>query len=111
MRNTLASVALASLLALFLSACAGTPAPQADAKPAAPALSEEAKAALAQAEKDVKEAKAKFALWTTADKALKDAKAAAEKGDSAAVIKQAKEASELVKMGLEQTKYPPTYIQ
>ncbi|NWG87808.1 MAG: hypothetical protein HXY26_09960 [Hydrogenophilaceae bacterium] len=105
MRNQLASVALASLLALFLSACAGTPAPTADA---APALTDEAKAALAQAEKDVKEAKAKFALWTTADKALKDAQAAAKKGDSAAVTKQAKLASDHAKMGLEQTKYPST---
>lgn len=103
MRKQLASVALASLMALFLSACAGGPATKADA---GPAISADAQAALAQAEKDVKEAKAKFALWTTAEKALKDAQEAAKKGDSDAVAKQAKLASDHAKMGLAQASYP-----
>lgn len=103
MRKQLASAALAGLMALFLSACATGPATQADA---GPAISDEAKAALAQAEKDVKDAKAKFALWTTAEKALKDAQEAAKKGDSDAVVKQSKTASEHVKLGLAQAAYP-----
>ncbi|MBI5937231.1 MAG: hypothetical protein HY850_05220 [Betaproteobacteria bacterium] len=105
MRKQLASAVLASLMALFLTACASGPATQADA---GPAISAEAKAALAQAEKDVKEAKAKFALWTTAEKALKDAQAAAKNGDSAAVLKQSALASDHVKMGLAQAAYPLT---
>ncbi|TCS71551.1 murein lipoprotein [Sulfuritortus calidifontis] len=104
MRKQLASAALASLLALFLSACAGGPATEAG-------LTDEAKAALAQAEKDVKDAKANFALWTTADKALKTAQEAAKKGDSETVTKQAKLASDHAKMGLAQTKYPSTEIK
>lgn len=102
MRKQLASVALASLLALFLSACATTQ---------TASITDEAKATLAQAEKDVKEAKAKFALWTTADKALKAAQAAAAKGDSAAVTKEAKLASDHAKMGLAQTSYPLTTVK
>lgn len=97
MRKQLASAALAGLMALFLSACATTQ---------SASINDEAKAALAQADKDVKEAKAKFALWTTADGALKAAHAAAKKGDSDNVIKQSKLASEHVKMGLAQTAYP-----
>lgn len=73
-------------------------------------LSEDATKALAQAEADVKEAQAKKALWTTAMDALKHAKAAAEKHNSAEVIKYAKEASEHAKLGIEQTQYPPTTI-
>lgn len=103
MRKQLTSAALTSLMALFLSACASGPATQADA---GPTISAEAKAALAQAEKDVKEAKAKFALWTTAESALKAAQAAAKSGDSDAVMKQSKTASDHVKMGLAQTGYP-----
>lgn len=74
------------------------------------ALSEEAKQALAQAEADVKAAQAKKALWTTAQDALKQAKAAAEKMDSAAVIKHAKVASEHAQLGIAQSQYPVTTI-
>jgi murein lipoprotein len=73
-------------------------------------LSEEAKQALAQAEADVKAAQAKKALWTTAQDALKQAKAAAEKMDSAAVIKHAKVASEHAQLGIAQSQYPVTTI-
>lgn len=117
-------IALAGAGLLALAGCeATTPTkpdtPSAAAKPvAAPVaktpevtpLNEEAKAALAKAEADVKEAQSKKALWTTAQDALKAAKAAAEKGDSAAVIKNATKASEHAKLGIEQTKYPLTTI-
>lgn len=86
-------------------------APAAEAvKPAqpAPTLSEEAKQALAEAEADVKEAKAQKSLWTTAEDALKKAKDAAAKGDSAATLKFSKTASEQARLGLSQKSYPST---
>lgn len=73
-----------------------------------PALSEEARQALDQAEADVKEAREQKALWTTADDALKKAQDAAAKGDSAATLKFAKTASEHAKLGLKQKSYPST---
>lgn len=73
-------------------------------------LSDEAKQALAQAEADVKAAREKKALWTTAQEALKQANEAAKKNDSAAVIKHAKKASEHAKLGIAQTQYPQTTI-
>lgn len=117
-------IALAGAGLLVLAGCEATAPTKPDAPPAAtkpaaaPAakapevapLSEEAKTALAKAEADVKEAQSKKALWTTAQDALKAANAAAEKGDSAAVIKHAAKASEHVKLGIEQTKYPLTTI-
>jgi hypothetical protein len=99
-------LALTSAALLGLSGCAdlnqpgGKPA--AAAEPAKPSISAEAQAALA----DVKAAKAKGALWTTADSALKAAEAAAEKGDSATVLKQAKLASDHVQKGMAQLNYP-----
>lgn len=74
----------------------------------APALSDDAKQALAKAEADVKEAQSKKALWTTAQDALKKAKAAAEKGDSAAVVKESEKASEQAQLGIKQLSYPLT---
>lgn len=97
MRKQLASAALAGLMALFLSACATTQ---------SASISNEAQTALAQADKDIKDAKAHFALWTTADHALKAAHEAAKKGDSETVIKQSKTASEQAKLGIAQTAYP-----
>lgn len=79
---------------------------KADAKPAKAALSAEAKTALEAAQADVKAAKAKEALWTTAEDALKAAEKAAEAGDSATVLKQAAIAREHVKMGMAQMNYP-----
>ena len=102
MRKQLASAALVSLMALFLSACATTQ---------TAAISDNAKAALAQAEKDVKEAKAKFALWTTADGALKAAQEAAKKGDSDGVVKASHTASEQAKLGIAQTSYPEITVK
>ena len=106
---TLTSVAL-----IGLAGCATQPAPTAAAKPAEtkaaepakPALSAEAQAALAAAQADVKAARAKNALWVTAENALKAAEAAAGTGDSATVLKQSKLASDQVKLGMEQLNYP-----
>jgi murein lipoprotein len=104
-------LALTSVALLGLSGCAdlyiNQPAkPAAATEAAKPALSADAQAALAAAQADVKAAKSKNALWTTAEAALKDAEAAAEKGDSATVIKQSKLASEHVQKGLAQLSYP-----
>lgn len=73
-------------------------------------LTEEANQALAQAEADVKAAQEKKALWTTAQEALKQAKEAAKKNDSAAVIQFSKKASEHARLGIAQTQYPATTI-
>ena len=100
MRKVLFALTAASLLTL--SGCAT----QEPAKPAAPTISESAKAALAAAQAAVKDAKAKNALWTTADAALKAAEAAEKKGDSAAVISNAQKAQDHAKMGLQQANYP-----
>ena len=93
-------LALTSAALIALSGCATQ-----QATPAKPALSAEAKAALTAAEAAHKDAMAKFALWTTADAALKAAKEAAEKGDSATVIKQSKIVQEHTKMGIAQLDY------
>jgi murein lipoprotein len=101
----------------MLSGCEGEMAVKKDEAPQAAAAKPEAKAvvtddakqALSKAEADVKAAKAKGALWTTAEDALNKAKEAVEKGDSNAVLKHAKTASEHAQLGLEQLKYPMTY--
>jgi murein lipoprotein len=103
---------------LILTGCESTMPTKPDVAPApvkkveAPQaqLSDEAKQALAQAEADIKAAQEKKALWTTAQDALKQAKEAAKKNDSAAVIKHAKQASEHAKLGIAQTQYPLTTI-
>ncbi len=69
-------------------------------------LSEPAQQALKQAQTDVKDAKAHDALWTTAQNALKSAEKAATAGDSGAVVKFSKKASEQAKLGIAQTHYP-----
>jgi murein lipoprotein len=98
-------LALTSAALIGLTGCAAQQAAQPTAASSA-AISAEAQASLAAAQADVKAAKAKNALWTTADNALKAAEAAAEKGDSATVIKQSKLASDHVKKGLAQLNYP-----
>lgn len=106
--------ALVALLVASVSGCATATQPASMAaapaaeKAAMPAISAEAASALAQAEADVKMAKAKFALWTTADKAFKEAQEAAKAGDSAKVVKLAAFVSSQVKGGLEQLNYPST---
>ena len=113
-----ATFAAVGLMAMFLSACGTAQTTEAKpaepvkaAEPAKPALSPEATAALAAAEADWKTAKAKFALWTTTDKAFKDAQDAAKNGDSAAVVKLSKKVSEQVKIALEQKNYPSTEMK
>jgi murein lipoprotein len=101
-------LALTTAALLSLSGCATNQAASqpATAEAAKPALSAEAQAALSAAKADVKDAKSKGALWTTAENALKAAETAAEQGDSATVIKQSKLASDHVKKGLAQLSYP-----
>lgn len=108
--------ALLAALAVGASGCATAPqaetkaaaAPAAPATPAKPALSAEASAMLTKAEADVKMAKSKFALWSTAQKALENAQAAAKEGDSAKVLKEAAIASRQVQLGIAQLDYPLT---
>ena len=98
--------ALTSAALLGLSGCADLYINQ-PAKPAAAATpAAAAKAALSSAPAAAKDAKAKNALWTTAENALKAAEAAAEKGDSDTVMKQAKLANDQVQKGLAQLNYP-----
>lgn len=105
MRKALFALTAASLLAL--SGCAT----QEPAKPAAPAISDAAKAALASAQAVVKDAKAKNGLWTTAESALKAAEEAEKKGDSAAVIKNAETAKHQAEGGLKQLNYPTLQLK
>jgi len=117
MQTKFASIAAVGLLAFILSGCGSAPAktataePAKAAEPAKPALTPEAQQALAAAEADWKAAKAKFALWTTTDKAYKDALEAAKAGDSAAVIKLAKRVTSQVKLAMEQLNYPSTEMR
>lgn len=101
-KQILIAAAVAGMLSLAGCQSAPPPAPA----PAKVTLSDEAQIALAWAESDVKTARTEGALWTTADDALKAAKEAATKGDSAAVIKESKTASTHAKLGLEQKKLP-----
>lgn len=115
-------IALAGAGLLALTGCGGNmpvkpEAPQVSQAPAKAQaeekkaqLTEEAKQALAKAEADIKAAKAKNALWTTAQDALKKAKEAADNYDSAAVIKHASTASEHAQLGIAQSQLPPTTI-
>ena len=104
-------LALTSVALLGLSGCSDLHINKSGSAPAkaasgSAAISAEAAAALKQAQADVKMAKSKNALWTTAADSLKDAEAAAKKGDSATVIKEAGEASYHVRKGLAQLNYP-----
>lgn len=114
MKHKIATLAFLGLSTFALTACSSAPAKTAAAPAAAPAapaqpmLSEAAQQALAQAEADVKTAKAKFALWTTAESAFKAAQASAKEGNSEVVIKQAKFVSDQVARGLAQLSYPST---
>lgn len=114
MRHILTTLTAASVLALIGCAAqsAGTgsapsAAPAQTQAPAQPAISAEAQAALKSAEAAVLEAQKKYALWTTADTAIKAAEQAAKAGDSDAVIKNAKIAEQQAHLGLVQAKAPP----
>lgn len=110
MRNILLALTAASIMTLGGCASQTTTAPKA-AEAAKPAISADAEAALNAAKAAVKDAKAKSALWTTADSALKAAEAAAAKGDSDGVIKNAKTASDQAKLGMEQANYPTLQLK
>lgn len=100
-------IALTTVALLGLTGCADMQTSKPETKAAAtPTISAEAQAALSAAQADVKTAKSKNALWTTAADALKAAEAAAEKGDSATVLSKSKLASDHVKKSLAQLGYP-----
>ncbi|BBP04531.1 hypothetical protein TPL01_16950 [Sulfuriferula plumbiphila] len=107
-------IALASAGLLTLGGCAGTTngtgSTQASAQSATSGISAAAQAALKQAENDVAASKKDKNEWTTAAAALKNAHEAAKKGDSDAVLKSAKFASELAKLSIGQLKYPTTDV-
>ena len=103
--------ALIVLLVASVSGCATVSQPESNAaSPVAsvPALTEAAANALKQAEADIKMAQSRFALWTTAEKAYKEALEAAKAGDNAKVIKAAATVSSQVNGGLAQLNYPST---
>lgn len=102
MRNTIVPFIAIGFLLL------GTPAVADQAAAAATPVSEEASQALSKAEAEVKQAKAKGSLWTTTEDALKKAKEAAAKGDSATTLKLSKTVSEQAHLSLEQMNYPLT---
>ncbi|GBL45059.1 hypothetical protein SFMTTN_0863 [Sulfuriferula multivorans] len=106
-------IALASAGLLTLGGCAstsnGTSGTQASAQ-TTPGISASAQTALKQAESDVGASKKDGNEWTTAAAALKNAQDAAKKGDSDAVLKNAKFASELAKLSVAQLKYPTTDV-
>ncbi len=103
-----ALLVLTSVVLLGLSGCADMNAKQSssEATPTKAGISAQAQAALTTAQADVKATQAKHDLWTTADAALKAAEAAADKGDSATVLKEAKHASDQAKKALAQLNYP-----
>lgn len=90
-------------LSLLMAGCAGNP------QQASYAITSEAAQALASARMDVQESQRAKNAWTTAISALNDAEKAAAKGDSAAVIRLSTFASELAKVSIEQTRYPPVH--
>ncbi len=114
MRNTL--ITIITFCFLLLGGCQSSGMAKPDSSTAAtpatdaakPMISDEARQALGKAEADVKEAKAKKALWTTAVAALKKAREAAAKGDSSATLKLSKTASDQAHLGMEQLNYPLT---
>ena len=84
------------------SAAPIAPAPPVDEK----AIAEEARALVAQAETDIQRARAKRALWLPAWESLVAARSAMLAKDSAAAARNARRASELAQLGLEQLAYP-----
>lgn len=102
---------LAAVAFISLAGCQSMPAPAQKQAESKPSITPEATAALTQAETDIKAAKSKGALWTTADDNLKKAQAAAGKGDSEATIKAAKNASAMAALGIAQLNYPTTEMK
>ncbi len=108
-------IALLAASAVLVSGCASTAktttvataAPVPAAKPT-PTLGIDAQAALAEAQASVAAAKAKNALWTKTAEALKAAEAAAKDVNDAAVIKNAKFATETAQLSIDQLSFPTT---
>jgi multidrug efflux pump subunit AcrA (membrane-fusion protein) len=65
-----------------------------------------ARAAIDQAERAVQAARERGALWTTAEDALAQARAALSREDYAAAVSAAERATGQAQLGLEQTGYP-----
>ena len=109
MSSKIVSFFAVCLIALFMQGCA-TPSKPDEVQQAGvvPTISAEAEQALTKAEADINLARSKFALWTSAEIALKSARKAASTGDSAAVIKHAGQASDQARLGLAQIDYPST---
>jgi len=72
------------------------------------ALAGDARAAIAEAEKAVAAARARNALWTTADEALRNARRALEGGDEGTAAEQARVAADQAALGIAQKQYPLT---
>lgn len=110
MKSTFATVMAHAVMALVLAGCGQAPTRGGETPKdaASPTISEEAREALARAEADVEAARAKFALWTSAEAALLLARDAAKAGDSGAVIQQSRFVAEQVKGGMAQLSYPST---
>jgi hypothetical protein len=105
---------MTALLGLSMAACGGFPGRMAErvpAEPVVPILSGEAQEALAKAEADVKAAMANFTLWVVAEQALKNAREAAGKGDSASVIREAEKVAEFTRLGTAQAEYPSAELK
>ena len=66
-----------------------------------------ARSALLEAESAVQEAVRLKALWTTAQNALLEARAAFARADYDKAVRAAADAEELGRLGIAQTRYPP----
>jgi hypothetical protein len=71
-------------------------------RPGAP----QAQEALRQAEQAVRQAWEQRALWTTAQEALEQARAAVASGDYAGAVRSAQSAIEQAQLGMAQSRYP-----
>jgi hypothetical protein len=74
--------------------------------PAAGPSADQARSEVRRAQQAVQAAAEKQALWTTAQEALAEAKAALERGDYAAAVRAGRVATEQAQLGLEQLDYP-----
>ena len=72
------------------------------------ANAQNAKVAIASAERAVAAARAQKALWTSAEDALRRAERAMEGGDAAAALEHARFATGQAQLGLAQKQYPLT---
>lgn len=66
----------------------------------------QAQEALRRAEQAVQQAWEQRSLWTTAQEALEQARAAAARGDYAEAVRSARFATEQAELGLAQSRYP-----